>query len=215
MDHPSRPDVYSIVALFSRYWAASVALVLLVAAASVVQFALAPRHYTATQQLNVVLVAGTGTPDDALPVARGLVDPALLSTPRLASDILARIPADAELHEGMNAATLRGALFASHSGASVELSATWPSPAGAEAILDAATNALQTDGALLPSNSGADTVRVQAVAVASPATLSIAEEDADGQTLVQRLLMAVVAALLLPFALDALRANPPASVQRA
>lgn len=199
--------VLSVLALFARYWAASAALVVVVVAASAAQMVAAPRHYIATQQLQVVVLPVASAAEDASPVARALVDPALLDSPRLASDVLARIPANEEISDGVSAEALRGALSASHSGASVTLSASWTSRSGAEAILDAAVNALQSDGSLLPSGVTSESVRVQAVGAASPATRSTVEADAATQTLVQRILMAVAAALLLPFALDALLAN--------
>lgn len=210
-----RHDTASLVARSARYWVVSAALVVFVTAASAMQFALAPRHYVATQQLQVVVLPTTGAPEDVSPVARALVDPALLDSPRLAADVLARIPANEEISDDMSAEALRGALSASHNGASVRLSASWTSRAGAEAILDAAVDALQSDGSLLPSIVTSESVRVQTVGTASPATRSTVEADAATQTLVQRILMALLAALLLPFALGALLANRTLPAQRA
>lgn len=207
MGQRMRRDAIPLLALFARYWIVSTALVVFVVAASVAQVVLAPRHYVVTQQLQVVVFASTGAPEDAGPVARALVDPVLLTSPRLATDILARISTDQALRDEMSAPALQDALAATHSGAGVTLSATWTSQAGAEAILVAAVDALQTDGSLLPSSLTDGSVRVQTVGVASPAARSAVEADAAVQTLIQRILLAMAAALLVPFALGSLLAR--------
>src|SRR5579884_4238245 len=83
-------------ATFVRYYLASAALLLLVVVASLAQSAHAQREYIASQQLQVVALSGGGdTADptsDVAAVARTLATPAVLSSPRMADDVLARLP---------------------------------------------------------------------------------------------------------------------------
>ena len=196
-------------AVFSRYWIANAALLVFIVAAALVQFARAPQDYVATQQLRVVIFAtgsnnATNAAPDAASLATALADPSVLSSPRLASDMLAGLPPDMA---DVSATALQGVLAGGASGATLSLSATWSSSQGANELLSAAVAALQTDASLLPSSAANDLVRILPVAPASPATRSTAQADALDQTLIQRILMALVAAALLPFVLAALLAS--------
>ena len=193
-------------AVFSRYWIASAALLVFIVAAALVQFARVPREYVATQQLHIVIFTtgsnnATNAAPDAASLATTLADPSILSSPRLASDMLAGVPPDMA---DVSASALQGALAGGASGATLSLSATWSSPQGANELLSAAVTALQTDASLLPSSAANDSVRILPGAPANPATQSTAQADALDQTLIQRILMALVAACLLPFVLAAL-----------
>lgn len=203
-----------------RFWPASMLLLICVALAAVVQFQTAPRHYTVTQELRVVvLTSPSSAPNadtEADQVAREICDPAVLSSPRLATSVLARMQPDTIAGEHMSADTLQGALAAIRSGATVELSATWTSPTGATQIVGAVLNALQTDSSVLSDTVAiGEAVRLQATSPVSTAVRSADEAAAMRETLVVRIAMGVVAALLLPFVLDALLSERTLSLRGA
>jgi len=198
-------------ATFVRYYLASAALLLVVVVASLAQSAHAQREYIASQQLQVVALSGGGdTADptsDVAAVARTLATPAVLSSPRMADDVLARLPVS--LHAQASVTALQGAFAGSASGAMIMLSATWTSAQGARDLLGAGVSALQSDAALFPTSVANRTIRIQPLGNPSPATQSTTQADAIDQALIQRILMGLLAAAALPFVLDALLGSHP------
>jgi hypothetical protein len=203
----SMPDLGAL----RRFWPAALTLALLVALGASVQFVTAPHHYTASQELRVGALA-TSIPSpsaqesdpvaQAGTVARALSSQGVLASPQLARAILAHVSAAEQASQRMSVSAVAAALSATHSEGIITLSALWASPSGAEEILAAAVDTLQHDAALLASLApSAVSARLQAVAPASPATRAAGEESGAWATLLTRLALGVVAALLLPYAL--------------
>jgi len=202
---PAPARARSLLAVIRRFRWASAALALLVLLAAAAQYAASPRVFVAARELRVAVVPGTapGSRDDATDAAaRGLTTPAFLASDALANAILAGLPSGERERQGATLPAIAGALSATHAGASVTLVARWATATGAEEILAAAIAALQREPALLPSPATAgDTVRVQAVGAATPATPAADREEAARQTLLYRIVLGLLAAPLLPFAL--------------
>jgi hypothetical protein len=193
-----------------RYWQTGLALAALVTLLAAAQFALAPRHYTATQDLRVVVLAVPGAPaTDAAALsaslARDLSSSSTLSTPALATAILARIADDEQARQHVTLASIESALSATHRGSIVSLSATWTSAQVAQDMLAAAVAALQSQPRAAqdttPPQATQATVRLQANAAASAATRTPSEESSLLALLLGRFVLGLLAGALLPFAL--------------
>jgi hypothetical protein len=141
-------------------------------------------------------VADTGA------VARTLASPNVLTAPQLAGAILLHF-SDAEHRlQHMSVPAIAASLSATHSEGSVVLSVLWTSPAGANEILTAAVDVLQQDrvvrATLAPTTVAA---RLETEAPADLATRTPGEESDATATLLTKLLLGLVAAALLPYAL--------------
>jgi hypothetical protein len=192
-----------------------VALVVIVAATA--QYLLATRAFAATQELRVAVLVG---PEDAATgdaaaqqadvVAQELTSSAVLASPALATVVLASLPPGASSRDHVTPAALERALTATHNGTAVALRVQWPTASGADAILAAAVATLQRNPALLAQLiSGAGSARVQADAPASPAARIPGQDAAARDTLLTRIALGLLAALLLPFALAMLLSTAP------
>jgi hypothetical protein len=190
-----------------RFWPAALALGLFIALAATAQFITMPRHYTASQQLRVGVLAIPAVADssqvaDAGAVARTLTSSDVLAAPQLAGAIRAHFSAAERARQHMSLSALAASLSATHSEGSIVLSVLWKSPAGANEILAAAVDVLQNDtavrAALAPSTISA---RLETEAPVLSAMRAPDEEAAAATTLLIRLLLGLVAAVLLPYAL--------------
>jgi hypothetical protein len=207
-----------------RFWWASVAVVLVVAIGATAQYLRAPRDFVATQELQVAVLVGDqgnqgnqgnqGAPtadaaaQQASVLARDLSSSAALSSPALATAILAGLPSGESARLHASAPAVESALSATHNGMVVTLSAQWPTAKGANELVAAAVAALQQNPALLaqlsPLTFATGAARVQVSAPATPAVHVAAQEAAARDALLTRIAMGLLAALLLPFALAAL-----------
>ncbi len=191
-----------------RFWPVALALGLCIALAAAVQFVTFPRHYTASQQLRVgVLTSPAAALDgsqvaDAGAVARTLTSQDVLAAPQLAGAILAHFSAAEQTRQHMSVSAVEASVSATHSEGTIVLSVFWTTPAGADEILAAAVDVLQQNRAvriaLAPTTISA---RLQTEAPALPATRAPGEETAAAATLLTRLILGLVAAALLPYAL--------------
>jgi hypothetical protein len=199
-----------------RYWLAGLALIAVVTLVSAAQLIRAPRHYTATQELRVAVLAVPGAPaTDAATLAdsaaRNLSSPSTLSAPALATTILAHISAGEQAQQHFTALSVGSALSASHHGPTVSLSATWTSAQGTQDVLAAAVAALQAQPPFSQEATPLQaTERLQADAPAPAAARTPGEESSMLALLFGRLVLGLLAGVLLPFALALLISSVPA-----
>jgi hypothetical protein len=191
-----------------RFWAAALALAAFVALVASVQFIMAPRHYTASQELRVSLLDTPGGVDAASTaaqagaLARTLSSAAILASPRLANAILGQISSTEQARQQMSGTGVAAALSATHSDGLVTLAATWTSQVGADEILAAAVNALERGEAIQAViGPGEFSARVQAASPPNPAIRTPGGSSVYWGTLLTRVVLGLAAAVLLPFAL--------------
>ncbi len=206
--------VRGALAAARRHWWLVALLVLLVAAGSLVQYAVgtgaAHRDtYIATRSLRIVVVpegastaySGAVASRQEDEIARTLVSDGFLSSAQLGEAIATRMRAD-HIEHPPTARDIAAALSATHDGSLVILTARGRTPAEADAIAAAATETLNatTVGAMATSElmpSAGEGLLVQVEGSAGQPTRDTTQNEAALWQVVTRVALAVVAGVLL------------------
>ncbi|HEU4782748.1 MAG TPA: hypothetical protein VFS83_05355 [Ktedonobacterales bacterium] len=200
----SRHEAVTIV----RHWWWVMALApLLIGSLALIGWLRTPTNYVATRSVAIAMPpAGTPSAQDsyfaeqqALATARVIVSPGFLTAPafdRAIAYALASSP-DRALRQA-SPLTLGRALSASHTGATITLAATWGNATGAEALVNAAANALaSSDPAFLALFGSGETPHFLAPSGNPHAIVDAETAAAARDTLLLRLALAVLAGVLV------------------